>query len=339
MSKKNSNVLNLKSIFKETKLLNLYSIFKSKLEKSLGKNSFIVAVSGGPDSLALSAFSKIYKSEKKNKVFFVLIDHGIRKNSNKEAYYVKKILKKKGINLSILTNKKEIKNNVQSKARVARYRLIEKFCKKKRIKFVLTGHHSDDQIETFFIRLSRGSGIQGLSSMNKISQLSKDIKIFRPFLEFKKKELLFISKKIFKKIINDPSNKNKKFLRVKVRHLKKELEKSGIHHDQIIKSINNLASTKNTLNIYLKKAINSCVKKNKKETIINLKQLLLEPEELRLKVLGLTIKNFSKSYYPPRSKKVLNILNRLKKGKKFKATLGGCLFEKKGNNLFIRKEI
>ena len=116
------------------------------------------------------------------------------------------------------------------------------------------------------------------------------------------------------------------------------MEKSGIHHEQIIKSINNLASTRDTLNNYLERVFKSCVKRKKNETLINLKRLFLESNEIRLKTLSYAIKDFSKSYYPPRSKKILTVLNKLDSTKKAKLTLGGCFLEKSGNYLSIKKE-
>lgn len=124
-----------------------------------------------------------------------------------------------------------------------------------------------------------------------------------------------------------------------MRHLKKELEKSGIYHDQIMRSISNLASTRDTLNIYLERVIKSCVIRKKSETIINLKKLSLESNEIKLKTLGYTIRDFSNAYYPPRSKKILNVLKRLNTTKRVKLTLGGCFIEKSGENLSIRKEV
>ena len=96
---------------------------------------------------------------------------------------------------------------------------MRKECIKNKIKTIITAHHQDDQIETFLIRLSRGSGIQGLSSMNQVSKLDKSIKILRPLLSDKKKELIKISTKVFGTYIVDPSNKDSKFLRVKMRKL------------------------------------------------------------------------------------------------------------------------
>ena len=338
MSKKNSNVLVSKHLLKNKKILNIYSIFKKNLEKNLKKKSFLVAVSGGPDSLALTALSKIYKKEKKTSVYFALVDHGIRKKSYKEAILVKKLLNKQKISLNIIKIKEKLKKNIQAQARKERYKLLINFCKKRNIKYILTGHHSDDQIETFLIRLSRGSGVQGLSSMSEIRKIDKKIILFRPLLNFKKKDLIYIAKKNFGKIIKDPTNKDKKYLRTKIRLLKSQLEKSGIKHEQIIKSINNIASTKDTLNSYLERVKQTCVETKKKQTVINLKNLFLEPDEIKLKVLGNEIKIFSKSYYPPRSKKVMNLINEIEFKKRNKFTLGGCLLKKAGNFLIITKE-
>ncbi len=338
MSKKNSSVLKLKDLSLNNKTSLIYSNFRSQLDISIKKKTFLVAVSGGADSLALSALSQAYLIEKKNKVFFVLVDHAIRSNSSKEAQNVKNLLKKKGINLTILKNKKKINRNIQSHAREIRYQLLLNFCKKHKIKFIMTGHHRDDQIETFLIRLSRGSGIQGLSSMSKVSSLSKTTKLFRPLLDEKKKDLTFLAKHYFGKIFKDPSNTNQKYLRTKVRNLIKQLEKSGIKRDRIINSINNLASTRDTLNFYLQRIEKNCVIKKNNTISINSKKFFLENNEIQLKIFSKCIKKVSKNYYPPRAKKVLNLLSRVRSNKSLKATLGGCVVTRGKKNLIISKE-
>ena len=120
MSKKNSNAI-LKSAFKES--LNLHEVYLD-LERKINKlrnNIFVVAVSGGPDSLALAALTKLYYSENKSKFFYVLINHNIRKNSLSEAKQVKNLLKKSGINLIILSNREKIEKNIQKKSK--RYKI------------------------------------------------------------------------------------------------------------------------------------------------------------------------------------------------------------------------
>jgi|TARA_B110000211_G_scaffold109147_1_gene126597 tRNA(Ile)-lysidine synthase len=338
MSKKDLSVLKLKNLSLNNKPLAIYSNFKSQINFIIKKNTFLVAVSGGPDSLALSALSKIYSKENKNKIFYVLVNHGIRTNSGKEALAVKNLLKKRGILLTILKNKKKINKNLQSEARTIRYQLLSNFCKKNKIKFIITGHHRDDQIETFLIRLSRGSGIQGLSSMNKITKLNNKIKLIRPLLEEKKEDLIFIAKKYYGKIFKDPSNSNKKYLRTKMRSLIKQLEKSGIKRERIVHSINNLAATRDTLNSYILRIEKKCIIKKKNTILIDLKSFLLESNDIQFKIFGNSIKYISKNYYPPRAKKILNLLIRVKSDKELKATLGGCIVHKRQNNLIINRE-
>ena len=338
MSKKDLSVLKLKKLnLNNTAILNYFN-FKSYLDKFIKKKTFLVAVSGGPDSLALTALSKIYSNEKKKKIFFVLVDHGIRANSSKEAKAVKSLLNKKKINLTILRNKEKINKNIQSQARAVRYKLLLNFCNKKKIKFILTGHHRDDQIETFLIRLSRGSGVQGLSSMKKISILNSKTKLIRPLLNEKKQELTVLAKKYFGKIFKDSSNTNQKYLRTKIRILIKQFEKSGIKLERIISSINHLGTTRDTLNSYISRVEKNCIAKSKKEAVINLSIFFEENDEIQLKVFSNCIKSVSKNYYPPRAKKVATLLNRVKLDKKFKATLGGCVIQKIRNNLLIYKE-
>ena len=338
MSKKNSSVPRLKDLSSKNKISLIYSNFRTQLDTFVKKKTFLVAVSGGPDSLALSALSHTYLTEKKTKVFFVLVDHGIRANSSKEAQNVKNLLKKKKINLIILKNKKNINKNIQSHAREIRYQLLLNFCKEYKIKFIMTGHHRDDQIETFLIRLSRGSGVQGLSSMSKVTSLSKTTKLFRPLLDEKKEDLILLAKYYFGKIFEDSSNTNQKYLRTKIRNLIKLFEKSGIKPDRIINSINNLASTRDTLNFHIQRIEKKCVIKKNNITSINLNFFLLENTEIQLKIFSNCIRKVSKTYYPPRAKKVLNLLERVQYNDKLKATLGGCVIIRHKKNLIISKE-
>ena len=114
--------LKQKSFKSNKKISEMYSMFKTRVHK-LKNQPTAVAVSGGPDSLALSAMSKALEYDKWKKFKFILVDHGIRKNSNKEALQVKKLLSKFNISLIILINKKPIVKNIQSKAREIRYNL------------------------------------------------------------------------------------------------------------------------------------------------------------------------------------------------------------------------
>ena len=339
MSKKNSNVILKENFNNDKELSGIYLNFKKKLHK-LKKKPILIAVSGGPDSLALSALAKLYSLEKNCKIYFVLIDHNLRKNSSKEALSVKKLLKKYQINLSILKNKKKINNNIQSKARKVRYNLIVDFCKKKRIKNVLTAHNLEDQVETFFIRLSRGSGLQGLSSMKTASKIDGNINLIRPLLDLKKTQLTKISKRIFGRFFKDPTNKNIKYLRTRIRNLKEPLEKSGISYNQIFKSIKNLASSRDTLELYFDKIYEYLVDKKNKKILIKYNDFNILNSEMKMKILKQSIKDLTNAYYSPRTKKIFNLVHHIESNNKIKYNLGGCdiLKEKKRIILKISKK-
>tara|TARA_B100001741_G_scaffold310122_1_gene308876 strand:- start:757 stop:1779 length:1023 start_codon:yes stop_codon:yes gene_type:complete len=339
MRRKNLNAVKSSDTFyKDKKIAKIYSKLNSVLSKNKKNKSFAVAVSGGPDSMALAFLAKTLLKEKKYKAYFLHIDHGLRKNSSIEALKVKKLLKRIGVNLKIFKIRKKIENNLQKTARDFRYEILVNFCKKNNVKNLLTAHHRDDQIETFLIRLSRGSGVEGLSSMSQVSTLGYGISLIRPFLEFKKKELNHISYKIFKKTINDPSNKNKRFLRTNIRDLTKILESKGLNFDQIMRSIKNISSTKDAINFYVSRSLKKFVKFKKRETILDLSLFKKEPKEVKFKIINNIVKDRAESYYPPRSKKVFNLIKRFETNSLKKCTLGGCIFERKNNFLRVTKE-
>ncbi len=339
MKRKSSNVRKLKNnLLKDNIILNIYLKLKKVISNNKDIKSFSVAVSGGPDSMALAGLSNILAIEEKYKIYFILVDHGLRKNSNKEAKEVKKLLKQHQITLEIIKNKKKIIKNIQKNARDIRYDLLSKFCLKKKTKYLITAHHQDDQIETFLIRLSRGSGIEGLSSMSEKTKIKNNINLIRPLLNFNKEELIYTSKKMFKKTIKDPSNKNKKFLRTNIRNLKKTLERRGVNVQNIIRSIKNISITKDAINFYVTKSLKKIVKFNKNETILDLKDFKKEPEEVKFRIINFIIKKRAETYYPPRSYKVVNLIRRLEKNNFKKCTLGGCLLEKMKNRLYVLRE-
>jgi tRNA(Ile)-lysidine synthase len=337
MSKKNSNVI-LKDGFKNyDELSKIYYTFTKKLN-SLKKKTLLIAVSGGPDSLALAALAKAYSYKHKCKIYYVLIDHNIRKNSSKEAQSVKNLLKRHQIKLNILKNKKQITKNIQSQAREVRYNLLVNFCKTKNIKIILTAHNLEDQVETFFIRLSRGSGLHGLSSMKQINTIKNNTILARPLLSLRKLQLIKISKIIFGKYYKDPTNNNTKYLRTRIRKFKKTLEKSGIHYDQIFKSIENLSSSRDTLDLYFNKIYKDAIRKKKNKLLINLKKFNTLNQEMKMRIFNKSLKDFTNSYYSPRSKKTINLVDQIESKKNVKLTLAGCFIFREKNHIIIEKE-
>jgi len=330
-----------KFLSKNSKILNYYKKFKSVIFKDIEHKSFALAVSGGADSLCLSYFSKMYASEFGNKIHILIVNHNLRKESHQEALRVKKILKKKKISSKILSWKGKIPNkNIQKNARDFRYSLISSYCLKKNIKYLVTAHHGDDQIENFFIRLIRGSGLTGLSSMSVKTKYNNKLKIIRPFLNFKKSDLKYVTLNYFKTYIEDPSNKDEKFLRVRIRKYRKNMEKEGLDTRKIIKTVDNLLSANQALNFYKNKALYKHASfLSKEKCLISKKIFSEEAEEIIFKSFSDVFSLVSGTYYPPRSKKVINLIDRLKKNTFTKSTLGGCIVQKKDNFILISREL
>ena len=104
-------------------------------------------------------------------------------------------------------------------------------------------------------------------------------------------------------------------------------------------SIKNISSSKEAINFYVARSIKKFVKFRKKETILNLKQFRKEPKEIRFRIINNIVKKRTNSYYPPRSEKVLNLVNNFQANNLKKCTLGGCIFERKRSFLYVSKEL
>ena len=222
---------------KDKRILQIYKKFEND---SVINQDFIVAVSGGPDSLALSFLAKIFSIKNFLNVKYLIVDHKLRKESTSEAKYVQKILKKYLISLEILTwNGPKPKKNIQSLARDKRYELLIRKAKKFNIKNILLGHHLDDLFENFFIRILRGSGLNGLISLDKKTE--KDgVNLVRPLINVDKKDLIYISKNIFGLYVEDPTNQDDKYKRVKIRNFLTQLSSEGLDRNKFFLTIKNL---------------------------------------------------------------------------------------------------
>ena len=311
-----------------------------KFENSLNINeSFAVAVSGGPDSLALAFLSKVYSLKKNIISKFFIIDHKLRIDSTNEAKLVKKTLKRHFINAEILTwkGKKPFKN-VQSIARKKRYDLLFVKCKSLNINNILLGHHSEDLVENFFMRMVRGSGLKGLTSLDKKSNFN-NFKLIRPLLDEKKENLIFLSKYVFNFYVKDPSNNDDKYLRIKVRKIMQEFEKNGLDKKKMLITIKNLKSSNEVVNFYVKNNIKentTFLKKGNKLILKN--EFFNHSYEVIFRSLSDVLKLVSKRYYSVRGKKLDKFIYNIRNNNSFKVTLGGCIIERVNQTIMIKKE-
>mgnify|MGYP001327403587 CR=1 FL=1 len=341
MSQKNLNVLSKTHKLLNTNLENkkIFRLYK-KFEKLLDiKENYTVAVSGGPDSLALAFLAKVYSVKKSINIKYLIVDHKLRKNSTHEARWVKKKLDKFSVNLKILTwNGRKPTNNIQSVARDKRYGLLIKESKKFKINNILLGHHLGDVFENFFIRILRGSGLNGIISLDKKTK-NNQINFLRPLINFDKKDLIYISEYVFGSYIKDPSNKDDKFKRIKIRNLIHELEKEGLDKKKFLLTINNLKSANEAMKFYTKKNLekNAFLKKSDKSLILK-KDFFEQSYEIIFRSFSEAIRIVGKKYYPVRGKKLDRIISDILNNSFIKTTLGNCIIKKVSRTVIISKE-
>ena len=336
LSAKNKIPKLLKNKLNNKRISKIYQNFENSLNIN---EDFAAAVSGGPDSLALAFLDKIYSIKKKLSLKILIVDHKLRPESTKEAKMTKQLLKKISINADILNWKgKKPSKNVQSIARKKRYELLFRKCDKYKIKYILLGHHQDDLLENFFIRILRGSGLKGLISLDKKNKIG-DKNLLRPLLDEKKENLIFISKNVFNFYIEDPTNKDEKYKRIMIRGLIKKLQEDGLDKKKFLKTINNLKFSNKVVEYYVDENLkkNTFLSNNNSRLILN-NIFFLQPYEVIFRSLSESIKMIGKKYYAARGKKIDKIINHLKKSVSYRSTLGGCIIEKVNETVIISKE-
>ncbi len=193
--------------------------FKQSIEKYdliTRNDNILLSFSGGPDSTALALL--LLKLKKYIDFDFSLIyfNHNLRDDSDFEEKHVREFAEKFSLPLIVihLNNLKSIKSNIEEKARDERYKLLKREANKGNFNKVATAHNLNDQVETFFIRLFRGSGSDGLSSIPVI----RENLFIRPLIEVKKREILSYLDSLNISYIIDKTNKEPKYLRNKIRN-------------------------------------------------------------------------------------------------------------------------
>jgi tRNA(Ile)-lysidine synthase len=175
-----------------------------------------VAVSGGPDSLALLLHAS---AARPGLVEAATVDHRLRPESRGEAEMVAALCDNIDVPHEILTLewKRAADRNLQARAREARYQMLGDWALKRGLTAVATAHHLDDQAETLLMRLARGAGVGGLGATRARRPLVKGVKLVRPLLGWRKAELAALVPEAGVKPVDDPSNYDPRHDRVRLR--------------------------------------------------------------------------------------------------------------------------
>ena len=315
-----------------------YKIFKShlnSLEYFENKPHIGVGVSGGPDSIALVFLLNKWIKYKHGKLTAIIFDHGIRNNSKTESLQVKKMLKDLGIySLIIRPNKnKPIKKNM-SNARDNRFEGMINICKKKNILHLFLGHHFDDNLETYLLRKINGSNLDGLVSINKTTYF-KNIQILRPFIEFDKKSILSFNKNNNLQFINDPTNRDVNYTRVKLRSfLQNEKYKKEIKEDffYIKKQIPGYRK------MIWETLIGNLISVSKTQIKININQLMKLDDLIIEKHILCFLKFLNQNKTQTKSSKIMILIVSLKKHTFKTFNLSGIMIKKNGDFLIFSQK-
>lgn len=174
-----------------------------------------VAVSGGPDSLALLLLAC---AARQGQVAAATVDHGLRAEAADEARFVAGICQQIGCPHTTLAVTVAPGRSVQAEARDARYQALSRWASSNTLAAIATAHHADDQAETLLMRLQRGSGPAGLSGVRPAASLHGAL-IVRPLLDWRKQELVEIVAAAGLTPVSDPSNRDERFDRTWARAL------------------------------------------------------------------------------------------------------------------------
>lgn len=301
-----------------------------------------VAISGGVDSIVL--LHLIITWTKKNNFSLPIaltVDHKLRPESQKEAEFVVNYAKELGVEESFILNweKKGIKGSVQAQARHARYKLLTEWCKDNNIKYLFVAHHKDDQAETFLLRLERGSGIDGLSSMDYKSYMN-GICILRPLLDFSRSDIEEYAQSYGLKWVEDKSNQDVKYRRTLYRALLKASDNQEVLTGRISLAAMHMKRAAKALKHYTRLALNDCINIHDLGYIeIKFSQFKELPEEIALRIVLYSLMAIGGKCYKPRFSKLIVIFNEiLQKNSAINRTFSGCIIKKHEENVLIIRE-
>lgn len=300
-----------------------------------------VAVSGGADSLALVLMMQEELAPLGKKIIALTVDHKLRPESKDEALYVGRIMKAYKIEHHILTwDGTKPKNGIEEAAREARYNLLANWCKNNDVQVLAVAHQALDQAETFFMRLQRGSGLDGLCGMRPLTS-RQGLTIIRPLLSIMPEDLkkYLYNHKI--EWVEDPSNQCDDFLRVRVRKFMPQLQENlGISVQRMVET---MATLQTTLD-YLQNRVGQFIKNHVRVWdnagySFSVKNLAFMHEELLFRVLSSLIWNMGKANYKPESSEIKRLMWRLSEDDFKSCTLGGCEIIKQYEQIWIVPEL
>ena len=285
-----------------------------------------VAVSGGADSLALALFAERWARIRRGRIAALTVDHRLRPESGSEARQVGRWLHARGIAHRILAwEGARPAGGLQAAARAARYRLLEAWCREAGCLHLLTAHHREDQAETFWLRLARGSGLDGLAGIAGVSERGP-CRILRPLLLVAPERLKVFLRARRQAWIEDPSNENAAFARVRIREARTLLAAEGLGAERLGETMRHLGDARAALETETAGLLARAVRIDPVGlALLDMPSLLRAPREIGLRALAAVLTAVGGGDYPPRLARLRRLYHECSQsGLGEGRTLGGC---------------
>jgi tRNA(Ile)-lysidine synthase len=302
-----------------------------------------LAVSGGPDSLALMHLAAGWRAESGSRpaLSVLTVDHGLRAGSRDEALTVARMASALGLPYAILSweGGGAQTASLQARARAARYDLMAAFCHAHDIPALVTAHTQDDQAETFLMRLKRGSGLDGLASIPEAGAWA-GIAILRPLLDMPKARLVATLNERGIGFASDPSNADPRFERARMRASGEALVALGLTPEALALSAQRLRRAREALDHAAQSFLAASSETSEAGyAVIGREALASAPQEIALRALACLIARVGGGEEPVRLAKIEALVAALVDSPEKPHTLGRCRIEPVSGRLGIFREI
>ena len=296
-----------------------------------------VAVSGGGDSVALLHLLNDYARSRGIALHAATVDHGLRPEAAREAAMVAAQCRALGVAHDTLRwTGWDHSGNLQNEARKARYRLLADWARGQGIDAVCIGHTADDLAETFVMRLGRRAGVDGLSAMPAVFD-RHGMRWHRPLLNARRADLRAHLTRCGVTWVDDPSNEDDSFARVRIRKALAVLTDLGVDSAALADVSRHLADARTALDAQMFAAARAHAHVQCGAVAMDWQALCDLPTETRRRLLTHTITWINGATYAPRSSAVAEVLTALDDAGA--ATVQGCELRLKRDKLWIYREL
>jgi tRNA(Ile)-lysidine synthase len=256
------------------------------------------------------------RAGKRAKPLVLSVDHGLRPQSESDAKKVARWARALGLACEVLTVRgKKPKSDIEAWAREQRYRLMGDRLRRHGLAALYVAHHQDDQAETFMLRLARGSGLDGLGAMRRLSPFPlpgfEALTVARPLLTEPRASLSDFLTRRKQDWLEDPMNGEVRFARNRIRALLPTLEAAGLTSERISGAALHLARAREALDMATAAVLARVCRRQDEMFLLDPEALAAAPREIGLRALAGLLGTVSGAAYRPRFDRLERLFDRL----------------------------